>query len=85
MIDLQFGLAPLFLLLIFLVVASIGGAGSIPGALAASLLLGAVDTVARYLAPEYGAFFFYLAVIAIVWIARPPFAAKTGAPAGGGH
>ena len=27
----------------------------------------------------------FLAVIAIVWIARPPFAAKTGAPAGGGH
>lgn len=27
----------------------------------------------------------FLVVIAIVWIARPPFAAKTGAPAGGGH
>lgn len=50
----------------FLVVVSVGGAGSIPGALAASLLLGGVDTAARYYAPEYGAFFFYLAVIAIV-------------------
>ena len=50
----------------FLVVVSIGGAGSIPGALAASLLLGAIDTTGRYLAPEYGEFFFYLAVIVII-------------------
>lgn len=27
----------------------------------------------------------FLCVIAFVWIARPPFAAKMGAPAGGGH
>lgn len=50
----------------FLVVVSVGGAGSIAGALAASLLLGVVQTTARYLAPEYGEFFFYLAVIAVV-------------------
>lgn len=50
----------------FLVVVSVGGAGSIPGALAACLLLGAVDTTGRYLMPEFGEFFFYLAVIAIV-------------------
>jgi branched-chain amino acid transport system permease protein len=50
----------------FLVVVSVGGAGSIAGALAASLILGLVQTTARYLAPEYGEFFFYLAVIAIV-------------------
>ena len=52
----------------FLVVVSVGGAGSIPGALAACLLLGAIDTTGRYLMPEFGEFFFYLAVIAIVWI-----------------
>lgn len=52
----------------FLVVVSVGGAGSIPGALVACLALGAVDTAGRYLAPEYGEFFFYLAVIAIVSI-----------------
>jgi branched-chain amino acid transport system permease protein len=52
----------------FLVVVSVGGAGSIPGALLACLVLGAVDTAGRYLAPEYGEFFFYLAVIAIVSI-----------------
>lgn len=52
----------------FLVVVSVGGAGSIPGALLACLLLGAIETAGRYLAPEYGEFFFYLAVIAIVSI-----------------
>jgi len=52
----------------FLVVVSVGGAGSIPGALAACLLLGAIDTTGRYLMPEFGEFFFYLAVITIVWL-----------------
>ena len=50
----------------FLVVVSVGGAGSIPGALLACLVLGAIDTTGRYLVPEYGEFFFYLAVITIV-------------------
>lgn len=53
-------------MVIFLVVVAIGGAGSIPGALFSSLLLGAVDITGRYIAPEYGEFFFYLAVIIIV-------------------
>ena len=30
------------------------------------LVLGAIDTTGRYLVPEYGEFFFYLAVITIV-------------------
>lgn len=51
----------------FLVVVSVGGAGSIGGALIACLLLGGIDTAARYWAPEYGEFFFYLAVIAIIF------------------
>ncbi|HWW47125.1 MAG TPA: branched-chain amino acid ABC transporter permease [Xanthobacteraceae bacterium] len=52
----------------FLVVVSVGGAGSIGGALAASLLLGLADTTGKYLAPEFGEFFFYLAVILIVFL-----------------
>jgi branched-chain amino acid transport system permease protein len=52
----------------FLVVVSVGGAGSIPGALLAALLLGAVDTTGKYLFPEFGEFFFYLAVIAVVFV-----------------
>jgi branched-chain amino acid transport system permease protein len=50
----------------FLVVVSVGGAGSIGGAILACLLLGAIDTAARYFVPEYGEFFFYLAVVLIV-------------------
>ncbi|CAM5761539.1 branched-chain amino acid ABC transporter permease [Bosea minatitlanensis] len=50
----------------FLVVVSVGGAGSIPGALAACLLLGAIDVTGRYLMPDFGNFFFYLAVILVV-------------------
>jgi len=50
----------------FLVVVSVGGAGSIPGALIACLVLGLVDTTGRYLMPDFGNFFFYAAVIIIV-------------------
>lgn len=50
----------------FLVVVSVGGAGSIPGALIACLILGTVKTTGSYLWPGFDNFFFYLAVIAIV-------------------
>ncbi|CAH1696414.1 ABC transporter permease [Hyphomicrobiales bacterium] len=52
----------------FLVVVSVGGAGSIPGALVAALFLGFVDTTGKYLFPEFGEFFFYLAVIGVVFL-----------------
>lgn len=60
----------------FLVVVSVGGAGSIGGALIACLLLGGIDTAARYWAPEYGEFFFYLAVIAIIFAFPPGLAGR---------
>jgi branched-chain amino acid transport system permease protein len=60
----------------FLVVVSVGGAGSIPGALVACLLLGAIDTTGRYLMPEFGNFFFYAAVIAIVCLFPQGFFGK---------
>jgi branched-chain amino acid transport system permease protein len=63
----------------FLVVVSVGSAGSISGALAACLLLGAIDTAGRYLMPEFGEFFFYLAVIAIVWVFPRGLAGGRGA------
>lgn len=53
-------------MMIFLLVVSVGGAGSIQGALGASLLLSFVDTLGKYLVPNFGDFFFYLAVIVIV-------------------
>ena len=51
-----------------LVVVAVGGAGSGTGAMAASLLLGLADTTGKYLAPEFGEFFFYVAVIIIVYV-----------------
>jgi len=53
-------------MVMFLVVVSIGGAGSIRGALVACLLLGAIDTTGRFFVPEYGEFFSYLAVVVLV-------------------
>jgi len=53
-------------MVMFLVVVSVGGAGSIPGAVIACLVLGLVDTTGRYLMPDFGNFFFYAAVILIV-------------------
>ncbi len=50
----------------FLVVVSVAGSGSVNRALIAALFLGFVDTSGRYLAPAYGEFFFYLAVIIAV-------------------
>jgi branched-chain amino acid transport system permease protein len=49
----------------FLVVVSVGGAGSIGGALAASIALGIINTAGNYFFPDFGDFFFYLAVIVI--------------------
>ncbi|MGV8938627.1 MAG: branched-chain amino acid ABC transporter permease [Allorhizobium sp.] len=53
-------------LVTILVVVCVGGSGSIIGVLLASLILGSVDTAARYYLPSYGAFFFYTAVIVII-------------------
>jgi len=52
----------------FLVVVSVGGAGSIAGALAAAVTLGVINAAGIYLVPNFGEFFFYLAVIAIVFV-----------------
>jgi branched-chain amino acid transport system permease protein len=51
----------------FLVVVSVGGAGSILGSLFACLLLGAIDVTGRYLVPDFGNFFFYLCVIVVIF------------------
>lgn len=55
-------------LVTILVVVCVGGSGSIAGILLACLILGGVDTAARYYAPSYGTFFFYSLVIAIIMI-----------------
>jgi len=55
-------------LVLVLVVVAVGGMGSIPGALAAALLLGTVDTASKYLASEFGSIFFFGAMaLLLAW------------------
>jgi branched-chain amino acid transport system permease protein len=53
-------------LVYFLMVVAVGGMGSIRGPFIAALLLGIGDTACKYLVPEFGAFFIYLAMIALL-------------------
>ncbi|HEY8594699.1 MAG TPA: branched-chain amino acid ABC transporter permease [Devosiaceae bacterium] len=57
-------------LMTFLVVVSMGGAGSIGGTLAACLLLATLSTFTQYMFPDFGDLFLYLAVILVV-VAMP--------------
>ncbi len=50
----------------FLIVVAVGGLGSIRGPFFAALLLGVGDTACKYLVPELGAFFIYLAVLGLL-------------------
>jgi branched-chain amino acid transport system permease protein len=53
-------------LVYFLMVVAVGGLGSIRGPFVAALLLGIGDTACKYLVPELGAFFIYLAMIGLL-------------------
>jgi branched-chain amino acid transport system permease protein len=53
-------------LVYFLMVVAVGGLGSIRGPFVAALLLGIGDTACKYLVPEFGAFFLYAAMIALL-------------------
>jgi branched-chain amino acid transport system permease protein len=53
-------------LVYFLMVVAVGGLGSIRGPFVAALLLGVGDTACKYLVPQLGAFFIYLAMIALL-------------------
>lgn len=57
---------PLRYMVLFLIVVSVGGLGSIPGSFAASLGLGILDTAGRYLLPGIGTIFFFLAITALL-------------------
>lgn len=57
---------PLKYLVLMLVVVAVGGLGSISGTLAAALLLGVIDTTSKYLASDFGTFFFYAAMIVLL-------------------
>ena len=53
-------------LVYFLMVVAVGGLGSLRGPFVAALLLGISDTACKYLVPELGAFFIFVAMIAIL-------------------
>ncbi len=53
-------------LVYFLIVVSIGGLGSLRGPFAAALLIGVTDTACKYWLPQFGAFFIYVATIALL-------------------
>lgn len=55
-------------LVYFLIVVAVGGMRSVRGPFLAALLLGVSDTACKYLFPEIGAFFIYVAVFAaLLW------------------
>ena len=67
------GLSPRFAfqyLVLFLIVVTVGGLGTIRGAFVAAIVLGVIDNAGKYLWPEGGAFFIYAATIAILLV-RP--------------
>ena len=61
---------PLRYMILFLTVVAVGGLGSISGSFVAALALGVLDTAARYLFPDVGTIFFYLAMIVMLGL-RP--------------
>ena len=63
------GLDPTFpvkYMVYFLLVVSVGGAGSIRGTLAAALILGVFDVAGKYYVPEVGAFIIYALMVLLL-------------------
>jgi branched-chain amino acid transport system permease protein len=61
---------PLKYMVYFLLVVSVGGAGTIKGPLVASLVLGVFDVAGKYYVPQIGAFVIY-ALMVLLLIAFP--------------
>ncbi len=61
---------PLRYMVLFLVVVAVGGLGSIAGSFFAAIGLGIIDTAARYIVPEFGTMFFFLAMMLVLTL-RP--------------
>ena len=53
-------------LVLVLAVVAVGGMGSLPGSLAAALVLGTVETASKYYASQWGSLFFFLAMAALL-------------------
>jgi branched-chain amino acid transport system permease protein len=51
-----------------LIIVAVGGLGSIAGSFAAAMLIGVSDIAGKYYAPEFGAFFIYVVLVAgLMW------------------
>jgi branched-chain amino acid transport system permease protein len=57
---------PLKFMVYFLLVAVVGGAGTLKGPLAAALLLGVLDVAGKYYIPQIGAFIIYAAMVLLL-------------------
>ncbi|CDN51076.1 branched-chain amino acid ABC transporter permease [Neorhizobium galegae] len=57
---------PLRYMVLFLIVVSVGGLGSISGSFVAALALGTLETASRYLIPDFGTVVFLAAVMALL-------------------
>lgn len=57
---------PLRYMVLFLIVVSVGGMGSISGSFAAALALGVLETASRYLIPDAGTIVFFALVMALL-------------------
>lgn len=49
-----------------LIIVAVGGLGSITGSFAAAMLIGISDIAGKYYAPEFGAFFIYVVMVAVL-------------------
>lgn len=67
-------------LVYFLMVVAAAGQGQVLGALAAALVLGICDVVGKYLAPQWGGFVIYAAMLALLlWRPQGLLASRSGA------
>jgi branched-chain amino acid transport system permease protein len=57
---------PLKYMVYFLLVVAVGGAGTIPGALIASLILGVFDVAGKYYVPQVGSFIIYAVMVVML-------------------
>jgi branched-chain amino acid transport system permease protein len=68
---------PFHYLVYFLLVVAVGGAGTIGGALGASMLLGICDVAGKYYIPDLGAFVIYALMVAMLLASPTGLARRT--------
>jgi branched-chain amino acid transport system permease protein len=69
---------PLTYLVLYLLVVSVGGLGSISGTLLAAIILGICDVLGKYYVPQVGAFLLYAVMVSLL-LMRPSGLVRRGA------